>query len=278
MTTFRVLVVDAHEVVRLGIRSLLEGHEGWEVCGEAADGREAVEKTADMLPDLIILDLGMPRLNGLEAARQILHDNPRQQILILTSSDSEQMMRTALEVGVRGFVLKSDPACDLMTATGALQKGRTFFTSRMAEMVLAGYLKADGNGSRQRSSLPGLTAREREVTQLVAEGNCTKEVATILNISVKTAETHRNRIMHKLKLHSVSELVLYAVRNGIVRIADLRECCLAAEQISRECAPGRDVIPAPAVDASASDPLPAEGVCAQSLYKEGNSDSVAASA
>src|SRR5581483_8754299 len=210
MAPFRILIVDDHEVVRIGIRSLLEGHEGWEVCGEAADGREAVEKTALNLPDLVILDLGMPRMNGLLAARQILRNNPRQQILILTNSDSERMMREALEVGVHGFLLKSDPACDLVAATVALQKGRTFFTSRMAEMVLAGYLRTARDGPREVSSLPGLTAREREVIQLIAEGSSTKEVATILSVSVKTAETHRSNIMRKLRLHSISDLVLYA--------------------------------------------------------------------
>jgi DNA-binding NarL/FixJ family response regulator len=247
MATFRILVVDDHEVVRFGVRSLLDGHEGWQVCGEAADGREAVEKTAQMMPDLVVLDLGMPRMNGLEAARQILHHNPRQRILILTNSDSEQMMRAALWSGVRGFLLKSDPACDLVAATEALLKGRTFFTSRMAEMVLAGYLKVARESSREASPLPGLTAREREVIQLIAEGSSTKEVAAILSVSVKTAETHRTNIMCKLRLHSVSDLVLYAVRNDIGLVSDSRECCLPPAKMSWQYPRGREVITASAV-------------------------------
>lgn len=247
MTTFRILVVDDHEVVRLGIRSLLEGHEGWNVCGEAADGREALQKTAQLLPDLVILDLGMPRLNGLDAARQILRNNPRQRILILTSSDSELMMREALALGVRGFLLKSDPGCDLVAATEALQRGRIFFTSRMAELMLAGYLKADRDGSGEVTSRSALTAREREILQLIAEGNSTKEVATILALSVKTAETHRSNLMRKLRLHSVSDLVLYAVRNKIVRVAEVLECGLMPAQVSWGHAPAGEEIAAQAV-------------------------------
>ena len=247
MTTFRILIVDDHEVVRIGTRVLLKHNESWEVCGEAADGRDAVEKTAQLKPDLVILDLAMPRMNGLEAARQILRHNPRQRILIFTNSDSEQVMREALGVGVRGFLLKSDPGCDLGAATEALQRGRTFFTSRMAEMVLAGYLKADRDGSREKSSLPGTTAREREVIQLVAEGNCTKEVAAILGISVRTAETHRSNIMRKLRLRSVSELVLFAVRNSLVQVADTRECSLTTAQTGWEYTLTTEVIATQAV-------------------------------
>jgi len=218
MKGLRILIADDHEVVRHGLRSLLQGHEGWEVCGEAADGREGLDKARQLKPDVVILDIGMPNLNGLEAARQILHEEPRTGVLILTIDESEQLMREVLEAGARGFLLKSDAARDLVAAVEALQNHRTFFTSRVADLVLNGYL----NGKTH--TLPEvprnrLTQREREVVQLLAEGKSTKEVAAVLGMSVKTAETHRSNIMRKLDLHSVSQLVLYAVRNNIVQVA-----------------------------------------------------------
>lgn len=246
MKTLRILVVDDHEVVRLGIQAVLSGHHGWEVCGEAADGREALDAAARIRPDLVILDLGMPRLNGLEAACQMLRRNPGTQILVLTDSDSECTMRKALEIGVRAFLLKSDPSCDLVAAIEALQRGRTFFTSRLTDLLLDGYLKADCDHSEKSTSVPGLTTREREVTQLLVEGSSTKEVARILGLSVKTAETHRSNIMRKLRLHSVSELVLYAVRNGILWVADSQEYGLIPAQVNDEhpLAPGISVVQA----------------------------------
>jgi|SRR5579872_1282102 len=235
MKSFRILVVDDHEVVRLGIRAMLEGHEGWEVCGEGADGREGVDKAAQLRPDLVILDLNMPRLNGLGAARQIFRNESRPQILVLTDSYSEGGMREALEIGVRGFVLKSDPGSDLLAAIDALQKGRPFFTSRLADLLLDGYLNFGSGRSEEETSAPGLTIREREVIQLLAEGGSTKDVAHVLGLSVKTAETHRSNIMRKLRLHSLSELVLYAVRNGIVSVPSSQECGLMPAPTSRTC-------------------------------------------
>jgi DNA-binding NarL/FixJ family response regulator len=203
-------------VARKGIRSLLEGHAGWEVCGEARDGREAVECAGKLKPDVLLLDIGMPNLNGLDAARQILATTPDARILILTVHDSEQTVREVLAVGALGFLLKSDAGRDLLAAVEALQHRRTFFTSSVAQMMLEGYLRPhdeeDGSGRCV------LTPREREVIQLVAEGKTTKEVATALILSVKTAETHRTNLMRKLDLHSVAALTLYAVRNGIVQI------------------------------------------------------------
>jgi DNA-binding NarL/FixJ family response regulator len=168
-------------------------------------------------PDIVILDIGMPTLNGLEATRQILHDNPQTRILILTITDTDQAARAVLDAGARGFLSKSDAARDLVSAIEALQYNKTFFTARVAEMVLSGYRGT--SGAPRKSLLPTLTAREREVVQLLAEGRSTKEVASQLNLSVKTAETHRSNIMRKLGLHSVSELVLYAVRNNIIQVA-----------------------------------------------------------
>jgi len=219
MTALRILVADDHEIVRRGLCAILESHSGWEVCGEAADGREAVEKTRQLNPDVVILDIGMPSLNGLEATRQILRGNPLQRVLILTVTDAEQLIEEVLKAGARGFVLKADAAKDLTMAVEALQQDRTFFNSRVGELVLNGFLQGGGPASKMQALLPRLTAREREVVQLLVEGKSTKEVAVMLNLSVKTAETHRSNIMRKLGLHCLSELVLYAVRNGIIQIA-----------------------------------------------------------
>jgi DNA-binding NarL/FixJ family response regulator len=182
------------------------------------NGRAAVEKAKELRPDLVILDLHMPSLNGLEAARQILRDNPQQRILVLTITDSEQMAQELLRVGAKGYVLKSDAATDLIKAVEALQLNRTFFNSGIDRMVLEGYLSGSGLSLARTCGGSNLTSREREVLQLLAEGKTTKEVAVALGLSVKTADTHRSNIMRKLELHSVSELVLYAVRNNIVHI------------------------------------------------------------
>ncbi len=219
----RILIADDHEVARRGIRALLEAHPGWEVCGEAKDGREAVELASTMNPALILLDIGMPNLNGLEAARQILASSPEIPILILTMHDSDQVVREVLRAGARGFLLKSDAGRDLVAAVEALQLRRTFFTTKVSQMVLEGYLDRDNPDSRNEGKKPDetgvvLTGREREVIQLLAEGKTSKEVALALHLSVKTAETHRTNLMRKLDLHSVADLTRYAVRNGIVQV------------------------------------------------------------
>jgi DNA-binding NarL/FixJ family response regulator len=220
VSLLRILIADDHDVARRGIRSLLEVHPGWEICGEAKDGREAVECATKMKPDLVLLDIGMPGLNGLDAARQIHAVCPETRILILTMHDTEQLVREVLAVGARGYLLKSDSARDLVAAVEALQNHRTFFTTRVAQLVLDGYLhpsNGDGNGNGH-SGRHLLTPREREVIQLLAEGKTSKEVAVILDLSVKTAETHRTNLMRKLDLHSVADLTLYAVRNSIVQV------------------------------------------------------------
>jgi len=212
-------VADDHEVVRRGVVAMLTAHPGWQVCGEAVDGRDAVEKARQLNPDIVILDIGMPNLNGLEAARQIYRHNPRHRILILTITDTEQVVVEVLKAGATGYVLKSDTARDLVAAVETLERNSTFFNSRVGQMVLNGFLNGRESGAAAEDvSGTSLTPREREIVQMLAEGKSSKEVAVALNLSVKTAETHRSNIMRKLGLHSVSALVLFAIRNNIVHI------------------------------------------------------------
>ena len=215
----RILIADDHEVVRRGLSTLLQTHEGWEICGEAKDGREAVEMAKQLRPDVVVLDVGMPNLNGLAATRQLAQQNPNQKVIVLTITDSDEVIREALDAGARGFVLKSDAARDLVSAVEALQRNRMFFTPRVNDMVLAGFLDKGHNGTRGDSpKVPQLTPREREVVQLLAEGKSSKEVACVLNLSTKTAETHRSNIMRKLGFHSIRDIVVYAIKNNIIQV------------------------------------------------------------
>jgi DNA-binding NarL/FixJ family response regulator len=218
-TKVRILLADDHEIVRRGLCALLQRHEGWEICGEATDGREAVEKAKLLKPDVIIVDIGMPNLNGLDATRRLLQHDPNFKIIVLTVTDADQVIREALDVGARGFVLKSDAARDLVSAIEALQSKRMFFTPRVNELLLAGFLeKGHAVSKSEPPHLPTLTAREREITQLLAEGRSSKEAAALLNLSTKTVETHRSNIMRKLSLHSIRDLVVYAIKNKIIQI------------------------------------------------------------
>jgi DNA-binding NarL/FixJ family response regulator len=217
----RILIADDHAVVRQGIRSLLQNHLGWEICGEASDGRQAVDMAKQLKPDIVVMDIGMPNLNGLEAARLMLRDNPEQKIVIATVNESEQVIRAVLQAGARGYILKSDAALDLVSAVEALSRNTTFFTQSVSRMVLNEYLKGRGDKPEARELTSALTPREREIVQLLAEGKSSKEIATILDITLKTAETHRSNLMHKLELHSVAEVVLYAIRHQIVQMETL---------------------------------------------------------
>jgi DNA-binding NarL/FixJ family response regulator len=216
MGAFRILVADDHPIFRFGLSSLLGSHDNWDVCGTAVDGRDAVEKCKQLKPDLLILDICLPILNGVDAARQILKRNPDQAILILTAVDSEQVIRDCLEAGVRGWVFKSDETADLTHAVEAMQRSKSIFSSRVSDLIMDGYKRHRVDPEAAR--LPKLSPREREVVQLVSEGKASKEVAAILNVTLATAETHRSNIMRKLELHSIAELVLYAVRNEIVHV------------------------------------------------------------
>ena len=215
MKTARVLLADDHEVVRKGVRALLESQEEYEIVGEAADGREVVEKNSALKPDLVVLDVSMQGMNGLEATRQIVKESPQTQVLILTMHDSETVAAQALQAGARGYVLKSDAGRDLLLALDALRHNKPFFTSAVGDMVLRGFRK-NGKRSLRRTRFQQLTPREREALQLLAEAKSNKEVAQVLKISVKTVDAHRSKIMSKLGLHSVAELVRVAIREGII--------------------------------------------------------------
>jgi DNA-binding NarL/FixJ family response regulator len=212
----KIIIADDHEVVRQGIRAVLQGQPDWEVCAEASNGREAVDKAKELKPDVVVLDVAMPDVNGLTAVREILQALPDTKILMLTMHESEQVIREVLEAGAHGYLLKSDAGRDLVNAVTALNRNKRFFTSKVAEMVLENVTRSKLRPEVAVKDV--LTNREREVVQLLAEGKSTREVAEILGLSVKTAETHRSNVMRKLDLHSVSELVLYAVRNNLVHL------------------------------------------------------------
>lgn len=216
MSRLHILIVDDHEVVRRGLRALIESQPGWEVCGEAATGREAVEKTRNLKPNVVVMDIAMPELNGLDATRQIVKAIPRTAVLILTVHESEQLVHEVLEAGVQGYVLKSDAGRDLVAAIEALSQHKVFFTSSVAKIMLEGYRKKGSHDKPSEDSPSVLSLREREIIQLLAEGKSNNKVADMLNISARTVETHRAHIMEKLNLHSIAELVHYAIRNQIV--------------------------------------------------------------
>jgi DNA-binding NarL/FixJ family response regulator len=212
----RILVADDHDIFRRGLKDLLTGRPGWEVVGEARTGREAVALAEQLKPDIIVMDISMPDLNGLEAARKIHKSFPKIGILILTLHFSDQLLTDIVEAGARAYIMKSDADRDLVSAVDALATGRTFFTARAADILLNGFSKEHSVPNPQSHLRNRLTSREREIVQLLAEGKSSKEVASVLGISVKTAETHRANIMRKLEIHSVSEVVRYAVKNQII--------------------------------------------------------------
>lgn len=206
------MIVDDHPVVRKGLRALVESRRGWRVCAEAANGREAIAKARAAKPDVAIVDIGMPGLGGIEATRQIRKVSPQTEVLILSAHGSERLARELLDAGARGYLLKEDADVNLLEAIGALRKHTAFYSPKIAAWVARDERRARGKAPRDV-----LTPRQRETIQLLAEGRSNKEVAATLGISVKTVEAHRAHIMLKLNLHSVTELVHYAIRNDIVQ-------------------------------------------------------------
>ena len=211
----RIFIADDHELVRRGLRQLIEMNPDWQIAGEAANGREAVEGVRELKPDIVVLDITMPELDGLSAARQILKSLPATEILILTMHESEQIVRELLDAGARGYVLKTDAGRDLVAAVGALSRHKQFFTSTVAEMVLHGHPDA-GSAEKSELALGRLSERERQILQLLAQSKSHKDIAAELGISIKTALAHRANIMHKLGLNSLSDLVRFAIRANVI--------------------------------------------------------------
>jgi DNA-binding NarL/FixJ family response regulator len=211
----RILIADDHGLVRRGARGLLQSRRGWRVVGEAANGREAVQKAIELKPDVAVVDIGMPELDGVEATRQIREAVPDTKVLVLTMHESDQMVRRALDAGACGYLLKSDLTDSLAKAVKAVSEGKRFLTPKVSEIVLEGFLKTRSQHQQGDRAGARPTPREIEIIRLLAEGKANKEIAALLGITVRTVETHRAKIMLKLGLHSLADLIHYAIRNEI---------------------------------------------------------------
>lgn len=218
--TLRIVVADDHELVRRGIRDLIQAQRGWKVVGEAIGGRDAIEIVKKMKPDIAIVDVTMPDVDGLQVTRRIRDVARETQILILTMHESDQMVRRVLEMGARGYVLKSDLAAHLVQAVKDLANGKIYLTPKVSEMVLDGFLKGGGGTKQPENGHARPTPREVEIIRLLAEGKSNKEIAAELGITLRTVETHRGRIMMKMGLHSLTELIRYAIRDKIITTED----------------------------------------------------------
>jgi DNA-binding NarL/FixJ family response regulator len=215
MTPIRILLADDHGVVRKGLRFLLTQDPEIEIAGEAGDGREAVRLAAELLPNIVIMDIAMPQLNGLDAAQQITKANPRAAVIMLSMYSDEEFLIRALSAGAKGYLLKDSAEADVLRAVHAVAQGRTYFTPSIAHTLLEDYMRRlQQEGVQDRYDL--LTDREREVLQLLAEGRSNKDVATLLNLSIHTVDTHRTNFMQKLGLHNTAEIVIYAMRKKII--------------------------------------------------------------
>src|ERR1700739_1516907 len=207
----RIILADDHVIVRQGIKSLLE-REGMQVVAEASDGREAIGYVESFSPDVVVMDIGMPMLNGMEAARELARCCPKVKPILLTQHDEPQYVSAALKAGVKGYVLKSQISGDLVQAIHQVLRGQVYLSPGISGSVMAAYK------SKTEIAADPLTSRERQVLQLIAEGKSTKDVAALLGVSVKTAESHRSRLMQKLDIHETASLVRYAVKHGLVQI------------------------------------------------------------
>jgi DNA-binding NarL/FixJ family response regulator len=216
MNTIRVLLADDHRILREGIRALIEDQEDMVVVGESEDGLATVKKVAELLPDVVVMDIAMPLLNGLEATRQIHRDFPQVKVLILTMHENEEYIRQVLAAGALGYVLKDAAARDLLGAIRTVNQGEAVLSPAITRLVIEDYLR--WGDIRPEDTTDGLTPREREVLQLIAEGYTNKEIAGIMNLSVKTVQSHRTNLMNKLDLHDRGELIKYAIQKKIIDI------------------------------------------------------------
>ena len=215
-TTLRILIADDHVLIRQGLRLLIEEQPGWSVCGEASTGREAVALAEELRPDIVVMDMTMPELNGLEATRSIKRRLPKTEVLMFTGYESEELVRDIFDAGARSYILKTDVMDQLVSAVRALAMHKSFFTTKTGEIIFAKFLPQNGATSKDVPPGPLLSPREQETLQLLVQGKSNKEAATALGISVKTVETHRAAVMRKLELKSFSEMVRYAIRNNII--------------------------------------------------------------
>lgn len=218
MSKIRILVCDDHTILRDGIRLLLDSQPDMQVIGEAGNGHEAVEKARTLKPDIILMDIAMPGLNGLEATKQIRHDNPHARVLVLTMYESDEYISRMLEAGVQGYVLKKAAGSDLVHAIYAINQGEAFLYPSITKRLVEDYLRRVETG-QERASFNGLTAREREVLQLIAEGYSSQQIAQTLSLSVRTVQNHRAHIMEKLGMHDRGELIKYAIQKGIITLS-----------------------------------------------------------
>lgn len=216
MEKIRILLADDHTILRSGIRSLLEDEPGLSVIGEAEDGRIAVSMACKLKPDVVIMDIAMPLLNGLEATRQIKIQCPGVKVLILSMHDNEEYIRQVLEAGAMGYILKDAAARELISAIKSVYRGEAVLSPAVTRLVIEDYLR--WGGARPQDEIDGLSPREREVLQLIAEGHTNKQIAEILSISIKTVQAHRNSLMQKLDLHDRGELIKYAIQKKIIEI------------------------------------------------------------
>ena len=215
MKTLRILIADDHQVVRDGLRALVENEPGWEVCGTAATGREAVERAKELKPDITVLDMTMPELSGLEAVRQIRRALPATEVLVFSAHRSEDIVAQVFEVGAKSYICKADAGRHLVAAIRSLAEHKPFFTPEVSDILFSRFLAADA-GTKSGPAEQKLTGREREIIRLLVEGRSNKETAGLLGISVRTSETHRASLMRKLSLDSLPALVRYAIRNHII--------------------------------------------------------------
>jgi two-component system response regulator NreC len=218
MSKTKVLLVDDHTIVRQGLKALLDFQDGIEVVGEAEDGRQAIEKAKELVPDIIVIDITMPNLNGIEATRQLKKVNSEMKVLVLTVHDNEEYVHQILQAGASGYLLKESAVSDLVSAINAVKKGDIFLSPSISKVVVKDYIRHAAGESGDFDSLNVLTSREREVLQLIAEGNTNKAIAHLLKLSVKTVDVHRSHIMEKLHIHDVTGLVKYSIRKGLIEV------------------------------------------------------------